>query len=420
MPDVDMREDTNESFRPMFNSAARELVIYGGAGAGKSYAVAQKMLGKALKHSGSDEPRRILVVRKYGPSLKLTCWKLVNDLLKKYRIPYKDNKTELAIKIGNSEMLFMPVVNTTEEAAERLKSLTDITDIWIEEATELTPDEYRQIRLRLRGEELKHGYRQIILTFNPIDKNHWVYNYFFEGDRGERQKYTYKDNRFIDSDYKAELEGLKDEDEVLYSVYTLGDWGVLGEIIFTRYEIREFDYPAGYYDELLAGCDFGFVHPAAVVFIGLKEKTAYLIDEVYERKLVNAELIELVEEKQEQHRLKPAIFCDTAEPGRIEEMARAGLNVWPADKNVADGINTVKGYKLVIHPRCVSTIREIRSYARKKDRAGNVLEEPVKANDHTMDGLRYALHSYEREMFKRNQQQAATVVYEDPVEISPV
>jgi phage terminase large subunit len=335
-------------------------------------------------------------------------------------MPYKANLSDLTIELGRSKMEFMPIVNSSGEPAERLKSMTDITDIWIEEATEITPEEYRQIRLRLRGEELKEGYRQIVLSFNPIDRNHWIYAYFFEGSRGEQQHYTYKDNRFIDSDYKAELEGLADEDELLYNVYCLGKWGVLGEIIYTRYEIREFDWPADYYDELLAGCDFGFVHPAAVVFIGLKEKTAYLIDEVYERKLVNAELIELVEEKQEQHRLKPAIFCDSAEPGRIEEMAQAGLNVWPADKHVTDGIDTVKGYRLVIHPRCVSTIREIRSYARKKDRAGNVLEEPVKANDHTMDGIRYALHSYEREMFKRNQQQAATVVYDDPVEISPV
>ncbi|MCK9602352.1 MAG: PBSX family phage terminase large subunit [Sphaerochaeta sp.] len=416
MSSLDLRDYTNRSFDPLFSSRARELVVYGGAGAGKSYAVAQKLIMKALLYPGS----RIAVIRKFGPSLKKTCWELTVSLLDKYGIPYKPNLSDLTIELGQSKMEFMPVVNSTGEPAERLKSMTDITDIWIEEATEITPEEYRQIRLRLRGEELKEGYRQIVLSFNPIDRNHWIYAYFFEGSRGEQQHYTHKDNRFIDSDYKAELEGLADEDELLYNVYCLGKWGVLGEIIFTRYEIREFDYPADYYDELLAGCDFGFVHPAAVVFIGLREKTAYIFDEVYERKLVNAELIELIGEKQEQHRLAPAIFCDTAEPGRIEEMARAGLNVWPADKNVADGINTVKGYKLVIHPRCVSTIREIRSYARKKDRAGNVLEEPVKANDHTMDGLRYALHSYEREMFKRNQQQAATVVYDDPVEISPV
>jgi len=412
----DIRTDINSAFRPMFNSASRELIIYGGAGAGKSYAVAQKMIAKALKHKDGPEPRRILVVRKYGPSLKLTCWKLVNDLLQRYGVPYKDNKTGLTIKIGMSELIFMPVVNTTEEAADRLKSLTDITDIWIEEATELSFDEYHQIRLRLRGEELEQGYRQVVLTFNPIDQNHWVHSHFFEGNRGEKQKYTYKDNEFIDNDYAFELEDLKNIDEVLYQVYTLGNWGVFGAIIFTRYEIEEFDYPLDWYDEILAGCDFGYEHPFAWLLIGLKENHAYIIDEIYKRKLITSEIIELIEEKQKEHRGLPATFCDSAEPDRITEMANAGLQVYPAQKNVADGINAVKGYHLHIHPRCLNALKEIRGYQRKKDRQGNVLEEPVKANNHAMDALRYGLYSYKRLVGE----QEPVMEYYDPVVISPL
>lgn len=406
---IDLTGQINPAYYPMFNSAARELIVYGGAGAGKSYAVAQKIILKAITHKSN-----IVVVRKYGPSLKLTCWRLVIDLLKKYGLPFKANLAELKITIAGSTINFISVVNTQGEPAERLKSLTDITDIWIEEATELSVDEYRQIRLRLRGEELKEGYRQIVLTFNPIDKNHWIYRDFFETARGERQKYTYRDNRFIDEDYKAELEGLKDEDEVLYQVYTLGEWGVFGEIIYTRYSVEEFDHPADWYDEILAGVDFGYEHPFAWVYLGLRENTCYIIDELYERKLLTAEIAEKISGKQSEHRIIPATFCDSAEPDRIEELARAGINTYGAFKDVADGIMAVKGYKLVIHPRCENLLKEIRGYQRKKDRNGNVLEEPIKANDHSLDSLRYALYSYKR----MTAAQPQGVIVQTPVRIS--
>jgi len=406
----------NPAYYPMFNSHARELVIYGGAGAGKSYAIAQKIAMRAHQNQGSN----MAIVRKYGPSLKLTCWRLVKEWLKRFSIAYKENKSDLTLRVGTSVINFISVVNTQGEPGERLKSLTDITDIWVEEATELSFEEYQQIRLRLRGEELEKGYRQIVLTFNPIDKNHWIYNYFFEGDRGERQKYTYRDNRFIDEDYKAELEGLKDIDETLYQVYALGDWGVFGNIIYTKYEVEEFDHPLDWYDEILGGVDFGYEHPFAWVLIGLKENHAYLIDEICKRKLITGEIIERVRGKQAEYDIgRLATFCDSAEPGKIEEMARAGLDVYPAIKDVADGIGTVKAYHLHIHPRCVDTLKEIKGYCRKKDRAGNVLDEPVKANDDIMDATRYALHTYKRMTFKQEQQQSEVVVYENPVNISP-
>lgn len=409
---IDLTDKINMAYVPMFQSSARELIIYGGAGAGKSYAVAQKVILKAINCPGSY----IVVVRKYGPSLKRTCFKLVTDLLSKYGIPFKVNRSELKVEIGESIIDFISVVNTQGEPAERLKSLTDITDIWIEEATELSFEEYQQVRLRLRGEELEDSYRQIVLTFNPIDRNHWIYAHFFEGNRGEHQKYTYQDNQFIEAEYTEELERLKGVDEVLYQIYALGEWGTFGEIIYTNYRIEEFSYPLDWYDDILSGCDFGFVNPSAWLFLGLKEDTAYIIDEIYERKLVTGELVALIEKKHQHYNARTTIFCDSAEPDRLQEMEQAGLQVYPADKNVTDGIMAVKSYKLVIHPRCVNTLKEIRGYCRKKDRQGNVLEEPVKANDHTADALRYALYTYKRLAAKA---QPEVLIYEEDYSISP-
>ncbi len=375
------------SFWNLANSRARFCVAYGGAGAGKSFATAQKVILHALRYSN----RKIICIRKYGPALRLTCYTLIIQLLNKYKIPYYANKTDMVVELGQgSQILFIPIVNSSGEPAERLKSLSDVHLFWIEEPTELSYGEFKMIRLRLRGETLTEGYRQIILTFNPIDRNHWLHKYFFEPDNATKQfresdrlKYSYKDNKFLDAEFISELESLKNEDAIAYQVYALGEWGVLTGQIYTNYVIEEFQHPTNYFDDVFCGVDFGFENPSALIIIGVKEKNLYIIDEIYKRKLINTELIKLIQNKLDSYSFKNLeIFCDTAEPARIEEMKRAGLNVKEANKNVIEGINVVKKYRQIIHPRCIEYIKEIGGYKRKEDKNGNVLEEPVKFNDH--------------------------------------
>jgi len=320
-------------------------------------------------------------------------------ILSNYQIPAKINRGDMTITFANgSDILFIPIVNTSGEPGERIKSLTDLHTVWYEEPTELSYDEFQLTRLRLRGEELKQGYRQRILTFNPIDKNHWLFKYYFETDRGDKQKYTYLDNKYIDSEAVQELINLQHEDRMLYNVYALGEWGTLENQIYTNYTIEQFEHPLDYYDDIVCGVDFGFENPSTLVIIGVKEKTLYIIDEIYKRKLINTELIKMIQGKLDSYAIKnPEIFCDTAEPARIEEMKRAGLNVREANKNVIEGINVVKKYRQVIHPRCVEYIKEIAGYKRKEDRNGNVLEDPVKFADHTQDALRYACMGLQRQ-----------------------
>ncbi|MGB4714956.1 MAG: terminase large subunit, partial [Defluviitoga tunisiensis] len=88
------------------------------------------------------------------------------------------------------------------------------------------------------------------------------------------------------------------------------------------------------------------------------------------------------------------IYADSAEPARITEIARAGFNVYPAEKSVKDGIDFVKRKMIYLYEECANAAREIQMYKWKEDRKGNVLDEPVKFNDHAMDALRYAVYTY--------------------------
>lgn len=386
-----------DSYQPFLTSQARDLVGYGGAGAGKSYTAAQKIIIKCNEIPECKE----IIIRKYGPSLRITCFALIKELLNKYQIEYEAKEAKMEIYYPNgSQMLFFPIADTSGESADRIKSLTDVTGMWFEEPTELTFDEYKTARIRMRGRTLKQGYRQRIHTFNPINNNHWLHDFFFKPGldgkirESDRFKYTYKDNPFLSLEDKLELEDLKNVDPVAYAVYALGEWGTLGSQIFSNYIIEEFEHPISWYNEIVSGVDFGFVHPSVWLLIAIKEQDIYVIDEICESKLTNPDFIGKIKPKldlYQQHGLE--LYCDWAEPARIEEMRREGLNIIEANKNVTEGINVVKKYRLHIHPRCINTTIQIAGYRFKEDRTGKVRgdEKPMKYNDDTMDALRYGI-----------------------------
>jgi len=126
--------------------------------------------------------------------------------------------------------------------------------------------------------------------------------------------------------------------------------------------------------------------------VGIKDWEIYLRELLYQTHLTNEDLIEKLKELiPDKNRYT---YADSAEPARIEEIARAGFNIHPADKSVKDGIDFVKRQKLHILKRSVNLIKEIGGYKYKEDKDGNVLEEPVKFRDHLMDAMRMAIYTH--------------------------
>lgn len=232
-------QTNNETFIPLFEDKHRYLVLKGGGGSGKSIFVGRKILERCISEPG----HRFLVCRKVARTLRESCFsQLSGQLSEHYRGKgYKINKSDMKISFKNgSEILFAGL-----DDVEKLKSIYNITGIWIEEASEISEADFNQLDIRLRGKTAY--YKQIILSFNPISIHHWLKKRFFDCDNlPEKDKKkilthesTYLDNRFLDREAKAVLEAFKYIDEYYYEVYCLGFWGITGKSVFNSRAIAE-------------------------------------------------------------------------------------------------------------------------------------------------------------------------------------
>jgi phage terminase large subunit len=227
----------NTSFRELLDDEHRYLVLYGGAGSGKSYFIAERYIYKLFKQKNFN----LLVVRNTGKSNRDSTYALFKQIIIKWNLYkfFKINESDLRIKclLNKNEIIFAGL-----DDVEKLKSITfskgELTDIWIEEASEILESDFNQLDVRLRGKGTK---KQITISFNPIDVNHWLKRRFIDrlDDNIEVMHSTYKDNEFLDDDYKKLLESYKETDEYYYNVYCLGQWGVLGQTVFDAKKINE-------------------------------------------------------------------------------------------------------------------------------------------------------------------------------------
>lgn len=210
----------NDCYEPFFNSQKRYAVLLGGAGSGKSIAAVQKLIERILTEHG----HRILCVRKVATTLRNSIYQTLQDQLINLGVISE-------FTINKSEMRFTHTPTGNElilhglDDQEKVKSIAGITSVWCEEATELDEIDFNQLELRVRGET--ENYKQFIITFNPINEQHWLKRRFFDTVDSDvfHLKTTFKDNAFLDEEYRNHLLERVKINPNLYKVYVLGEWG---------------------------------------------------------------------------------------------------------------------------------------------------------------------------------------------------
>lgn len=365
-------------------------VAYGGGGSGKSYGMVQKIILKAL-----NSKRKVLVLRKIQRTLKNSIWSLFKDELEELGLLgiSNINKSEFEIILPNGSVFLFSGLDDPE----KIKSINGITDITIEEATELTLDDYTQLLLRLRP---TCDNPQIFLMFNPISKKNWVYDYFFVNppENARIIHTTYKDNKFLTNDYKEELERLKERNPAYYKIYTLGEFATLDKLVFPIYTKKIISKEEVEGLPRIQGLDFGFVNdPNAIIwgYYDEPKRKIYITGEYVKKGLLNDEIAEIMLSL---GLAKEKTYGDSAEPKSIAELRRAGINIDPAVKgqdSVIHGIQWIQQCELIVDERCFKTIEELENYTWQKDKkTGEYINRPVDTYNHTIDALRYALTKY--------------------------
>jgi phage terminase large subunit len=228
MPTIDLTSLpslTNDTFYPLYLDKSRYLILWGGAGSGKSVFASQKIVVRTLAEKG----HRFLVVRKVAKTIRQSCFAEILNIISTWDLSafFTVNKTDMEIRCANGNTIIFAGCDDVE----KLKSIHGITGVWEEEASELDDTDHKQLDLRLRGQS-KH-YKQIIQSFNPVSVTHWLKALVDkQGQDTTAHHSTYKDNRFIDAEYTRLIESFKGVDDYYYSVYGLGEWGVTGKTIF--------------------------------------------------------------------------------------------------------------------------------------------------------------------------------------------
>lgn len=394
---------SNKAFSEVHRSKKRYIALKGSAGSGKSVDTAQQYLIRLLK----DKGRNLVCIRKSDVTNRDSTYAELTGAI--YRLGlekyFECRLSPLQIRCINGNMIIFRGVND-EKQREKLKSITfqkgKLTDVWIEEATELTQSDFEIIDDRLRGNLPKGQFYQIKMTFNPVNKNHWIKKQFF--DRKDENTLTchssYLDNRFIDDAYKARMQRRKEVDPDGYRIYGLGDWGEIGGLVLKNWEAKEISRDANDYDDVAIGQDFGFNHANAILQLAIKDDDIYILKEIYVYEKDTSEIIDIADKMD----LVGKMWCDSAEPDRIKTWKKAGYKAEGVTKEKTTGqkyqatqIDWLKRRKIYIHPSCVNTMREIEQWKWKRDeQSGKYLDEPVPFFDDAMAALRYGVEGWRK------------------------
>ena len=379
----------NDVYIPHFEAPERLQIWYGGSGSGKSDAKATQLLWKCL----TQPYCRVLFLRKYREQVRDSQFLLFKGLIARYNLEkyfhVKESEMDIVCRTNGNLLLSGGL-----DDVDKLKSVPDITDIWIEEPMDkkgnISSADFRELNRRLRCPKASN---HIHLTFNPISKESWIYDYFFRSNEYAANilKTTYLDNHFSPPEQAHEYEILRTRDPQEYAVYALGEWGTLKQgLVFPEYEIVS-EFPAdcrrwGY------GLDWGFYpDPCALIRCGIKDGFLYLDEILYYNNLTSATRDKMMRDAGVSKNVR--ILADR-NPEAIAEMRQKGwYNIKEAQKgagSVKAGINMMRGFKIRITARSLNLKKEMDNYEWAINRhTEEATGEPVDAFNHAIDAARY-------------------------------
>lgn len=421
-----IEKEVNPRFEDfLFDWFHKFYFLVGGYGSSKSYHVALKIVLKCL-----SEKRKVLVIREVYDTHKDSTFALFKDILEDLNLlddtgRKRITKGKARAKESPYEIIFSNgsrIIFKGMDKPAKLKSIHDISIIWLEECSEVKYEGFKELIGRLRHRTLS---LHMILSTNPIGTDNWTYKHFFKDELNElfilddaelyKQKTmvtnntyyhhsTADDNLFLPQSYIDQLEEMKAYDLDLHRIAREGKFGVNGTRVLPQFEVLEHEKMMNTINNSRwfikrVGMDFGFeVSYNAVIRMAIddKKKELYIYWEYYKNKMTDDETAkELNDFTVTQER----IYADSAEPKAITYYKRMNFNMWGAKKGPGSRLANTKKIKrfkkIYCSSNCKNTIRELQYLTYKKDRLGESIYDEFNIDPHTLSAIWYGLDGYE-------------------------
>ena len=379
---------TPKAYPYIFDYSHRWEFWYGGAASSKSYSITQKLIIRACR-----EKITIAVCRRYGTTLRNSCFSLFKEILAKWKLTsyVKIKETDMSIEFPNGSK----IIHLGLDDEQKLLSLNNVGCFWIEEAFEVQKDIVEQINLRMRA---KNENQQIIMSWNPINRNSWIFDFVEVNPPKDSIKlhFTFKDNPFLSQEYIDAMEEMRVRNPAKARIYYYGEYGVNPEgLVLTNWREQEFNpmelAAAGL--EHRAGIDLGWIDKTAIIdsLYDRENRIIYVFNEFYKS---GCQLSEIADAIGEMNLKKTKIYVDSSEPRSIQFLKNEGINAVGCTKgkdSVKAGLMFLQDNLIIVHPSCRNFITELENFSYiKSKQTGEYTEDTTHEWSHAIDACRYA------------------------------
>jgi phage terminase large subunit len=387
--------ETPEVFEPLL-APARYKGAHGGRGSGKSHFFAELLIERCLMRPGT----RWACIREVQKSLEQSVKRLLEDKIAAMGVGSMFGIKQFEIETpGGGVIIFQGMQNHT---ADSIKSLEGFDGAWVEEAQSLSQKSLDLLRPTIRKEYPDGTTSEVWFSWNPSLETDPV-DVFLRGDKPHPDavvvQANYSDNPFLPKVLRDELEYDKTRDPDKYAHVWLGEYRRNSEArVFKNWSVEEFDTdPTA---TIRQGADWGFaVDPTVLVQCYIVGRKLYVPHEAYKVGCEITDTPELFMGVPDAE--KWPITADSARPETISHMQKNGFPKIRAAvkgaKSIEDGIEWLKSFDIVVHPRCKHLADELTLYSYKTDQlTGEVLPVLEDKNNHVIDALRYACEGARR------------------------
>lgn len=369
--------DTNKLFlknHKAYKDGHRYIINTGGSSSGKTYSLLQLIIWICLTEKVS-----VSIVRNSLPALRQSAMDGPGgffDIMRHYNLydEKSHQKTENKYYFPNGSCVqFFGVVDGQRTKGAR----RDI--LFCNEGDDLNLEEFVQLRVRTN--------KTIFIDRNPTRET-WIDD-LIKDERAIHFHSTWKDNRFLSDNIIQDLESLIDVDINKYRVLAQGLPPTDNIRIYSHF--KQYDVLPQYSD-ICYGLDFGFSRQAMVKCYNT-DSGWYIEEILYDEGMTQEDLILFLKATVFD---QGTIYCDSARPDQIESIKRAGFQAVGSDKSVGAGIDSIRSSKISVSIESINLWKEFKGYCWKtnKETGKPIQGEVLKMNDHLMDSLRYAIHTY--------------------------